>query len=140
MQRSTCSLDPGLGADLREAVHRHREGERRRSFAARLHVGDLLGDAVDTEVDAAPDPGLCVEVASALLASARVDHEQPAAWLTRPGAPYPHDLDLLWFPPLQRAFAEAGVTPRCLVVVTKKGWYEPLGDERAEWKRLRIRT
>ena len=40
---------------------------------------------------------------------------------------------------MRRAFAEAGLTPRCVAVVTKNGWYDPVLDQTVVWDRLRIR-
>ena len=150
--------DPGLRADLRLAVHRLRAGERRRRFPAAVHVGDLVGGLVDDTVgDPADDSGddavhwtvdpglsdevgLRTEIAAALLSRALLHNDPPAVWLTRVGEPWPHDLDAAWIGPLDRALAEAGVVPRCLVVVTKAGWYDPVSGQRATWQRLRIRS
>ena len=40
---------------------------------------------------------------------------------------------------LAALFAEAGLVPRCVAVVTKNGWYDPVLGERVTWDRLRIR-
>jgi hypothetical protein len=127
--------------DLRLAVHALRVAHRGCRFDPALHVGDLTGDPATWQQ--APrerlDPGLRAEVAAALLSRAQTRPGRPAVWLTRPGVPEPHDLDLAWLGPLRRALAEAEVVPRCLAVVTRSGWYAPLTGERATWQRLRVR-
>jgi len=131
-----------LHRDLRLAVHALRSGERRRRFAATLHVG-RPGGAAATYVercDEPLDPGLRVEIAAALLSRALLEEQAPAAWLTRVGHPDPHDLDVAWLGPVRRAFDEAAVLPRCVAVVTKQGWYDPWLGERVVWDRLRIRS
>ncbi|QIX26433.1 hypothetical protein ncot_07325 [Nocardioides sp. JQ2195] len=143
-------VDPELRAELRLAVHRLRRTTRQRVFAPTLHVGALFGESITWPLaeigairptDAEPvDVGLAGEIVAALLSRALLVEDRPAAWLTRVGFPEPHDLDLAWLPVASRVFTEAGIRPRGLVVVTKNGWYEPLGDDRATWARLRVRT
>ena len=132
-----------LRRDLRETVFALRSGTRLRLFAPELHVGTLGGTAVTYPAADAPDLGLRAEIAAALVSRAlgvtSFDLRGPEAWLTRVGMPEPHDLDLAWLPPLRRAFAEAGLAPRCVAVVTKHGWYDPVLDQRVVWDRLRIR-
>jgi hypothetical protein len=60
-------------------------------------------------------------------------------WLTRPGELSPHDDDLRWLGPATWACAALGV-PVGLVVVTRRGWFDPVSDVRREWRRLRRRT
>lgn len=143
-------VDPEVRAELRLAVHRLRSSTRKRAFAPTLHVGALLDDSLTwrlPETGAARpggadpvDVGLAGEIVAALLSRALLVYDRPSAWLTRVGVPEPHDLDLAWLPVADRVFAEAGVSPRALVVLTKSGWYEPLGDDRATWARLRVRS
>ncbi len=132
-----------LRRDLREAVFELRSGTRLRVFAPQLHVGTLAGPTVTYAASDAPDVGLRAEIAAALVSRALVVTSGglpgPEAWLTRVGWPEPHDLDLAWLPSLRRAFAEAGLAPRCVAVVTKQGWYDPVLDQRVVWDRLRIR-
>jgi hypothetical protein len=113
-------------------------------FTPELHVGALGGPAVIYAASQTPDVGLRAEIAAALVSRALevtyVDGAGPEAWLTRVGWPEPHDLDLAWLPSLRRAFAEAGLAPRCVAVVTKQGWYDPVLDQRVVWDRLRIRA
>ena len=129
-----------LRRDLRDAVHALRSGTRRRLFAPVLHVGTLGGPEVTYDAGDAPDLGLRAEIAAALVSRALVVAPGPEAWLTRVGTPEPHDVDLAWLPPVRRAFAEAGLTPRCVAVVTKNGWYDPVLDQTVVWDRLRIRS
>lgn len=142
MRQGGHMADTETRADLRLTVHQFRRSNRRRVFPPVLHVGALTGPAVHWPLEddsPAPDAGLRAEIASALLSRALLDHDRPAWWLTRVGVPEPHDLDLAWAPVLDRVSAEAGIEPRCIVVVTKAGWFEPLGDDRATWTRLRVR-
>jgi hypothetical protein len=129
-----------LRRDLRETVFALRSGTRRRLFAPVLHVGALGGPAVAYDAGETTDLGLRAEIAAALLSRALLAAPGPEAWLTRAGLPEPHDLDLAWLPPVRRAFAEAGLVPRCVAVVTKSGWYDPVLDQRVQWERLRIRA
>jgi hypothetical protein len=130
-------------AGLRLVVHRLRRAERRRIFPPAVHVGPLdrpVSVAIDPGGRGRPDvydDGLRCDLARRLL-----EHAEPegcGGWLTRVGRPEPHDLDALWASALARAFLEAGLEPAFLVVVTKQGWYEPRGDRRRTWQRLRIR-
>lgn len=131
-----------LEADLRLAVHRLRSGERRRRFPAALHVGDLTGKAATwvDETGLRMDQALRTDVALELLGRA-LDAGQaaPAVWLTRPGVPSPHDVDVAWHGPVRRALGALGVEARCVVVVTKQGWYDPLSGDGRTWRRLRVR-
>jgi hypothetical protein len=162
------TADAELRAALRRAVHRLRRSERRRIFPPAVHVGPLddpetlvLADhprpsTPSTPYDGPPgldrfgarlpadrfdpdrlDVGLRTDLAGRLLERARPG--ACGAWLTRVGHPLPHDLDAAWLGPLRHAFLEAGREPVFLVVVTKNGWYEPLGEGRRTWQRLRIR-
>lgn len=139
-------VDPEVRAELRLAVHRLRRTTRQRVFAPMLHVGALFGESIEWPLDGPPggdqeiDVGLAGEIVAALLSRALLLDDSPAAWLTRVGTPDPHDLDLAWLPVAGRVFAEAGIRARALVVITKGGWYEPIGDGRATWTRLRVRT
>ncbi|WP_067441804.1 hypothetical protein [Nocardioides jensenii] len=135
-------VDTDTRAELRLLVHRFRQQTRRRVFAPVLHVGGFDGASLEWSLDErpAPDVGLRAEILAALVSRARLEHEQPVVWLSRMGVPAPHDLDLAWAPVAARAMSEARLAPRCIVVVTKTGWYEPLGDDRATWTRLRVRS
>lgn len=132
---------PDPSGDLRLAVHRLRRATRSPVFRPVLHLGALCAGSVDWFLDDPPTPdvGLRAEIVAALLSRALLAHEQPMAWLTRPGVAQSHDLDIAWAPVVARVFAESGLEPGTIAVVTKAGWYEPLGDGAAHWKRLRMR-
>lgn len=133
-----------MRTELRAVVRQFRAREQRRGYApVALHVGDLSGEAVTWSHRRGEwiDPALRTDVVAALLERLGQDSGvAPAAWITRAGALQPHDEDLAWAGAVHRAFAAAGLTPRCVVVVTKTGWYSPQGGERAEWKRPRRRA
>ena len=125
---------------LRLAVWHLRRDEVRRRFPPRLHLGvpgaqqvafdDLAADRLDA--------ALRTEIAAALLSRARELTDRPAAWLTREGELTPHDADLAWLAAVEAATGEAGLLVPMLVV-TRRGWYDPRTDARREWKRLRVR-
>ncbi len=133
-------FDDASRAALRRAVFALRSGERRRVFPPSVHVGDPDGSHV-TYVDGGGDRldhTLRSDVVAALL-RAHPEAHRAALWLTRPGHPFPHDVDLVWMPAAAAAFAEAGEDPAWVAVVTKNGWYEPFGERAASWRRLRLR-
>ena len=120
---------------LREAVRRHASGERRRRFAAVVHVGR---PGVREQSVAAPvhgtDHALRADLMGALLA--RSPDPAPLVWLTRPGKLHVHDVDLAWLAAAGTAWAEAG-RDLSWVVVTRHGWWDPRSDLRREWQRIR---
>jgi hypothetical protein len=65
--------------------------------------------------------------------------QRPSLWLTRPGELSVHDDDLRWLGPTAWAGASLGCPVR-LVVVTRRGWFDPVSGVRREWRRLRSRT
>jgi hypothetical protein len=85
------------------------------------------------------DDGLRADVAVALLRRGSALSSRPFLWLTRPGGLSPHDDDLRWLGPTSWAGAALG-SPVRLVVVTRRGWFDPVTDVRREWRRLRRRT
>ena len=85
-----------------------------------------------------PTPGLRADVVLALLRAAASLTPRPALWLTRPGELSPHDDDLRWLGPAAWAAQALGM-PVGLVVVTRRGWFDPVSDVRREWRRLRPR-
>lgn len=132
-------LDREDRAALRRAVFALRSGQRRRIFATAVHVGDPDGEHATYAVgDDRLDSGLRVDIVGRLLQSVQ-DDETPAFWLSRVGSPEPHDEDRIWLAAARQAFAEAGQDARWFAVVTKNGWYDPLGGDSATWERLRIR-
>jgi len=126
---------------LRGAVLDLAEREARRHFPAVLHAG-LPGRAVfHTLTGGATDPGLRADVALALVRHAAGRVPRPYVWLTRSGELSVHDEDLLWVGPVAWAAAALGQPtlgqPTGLVVVTRRGWFDPVSGVRREWRRLR---
>lgn len=125
---------------LRDVVGALRTRYRSRRFPWQLHLGDPRSAYLTLDADprAGLDDALRTEVVGALLARGRERPGVPMVWLTRPGELAWHDLEAAWLAPCRRAYAEAGV-PLTLVVVTKRGWYDPRSGQRREWLRLRTR-
>ena len=121
---------------LRCAVLDLAGSEARRHFPAVLHAG-LPGRAVFHARSGGPtDSGLRADVALALLRCASGRVPRPFVWLTRPGELSVHDDDLLWLGPVAWAAAALGQQTG-LVVVTRRGWFDPVSGVRREWRRLR---
>jgi hypothetical protein len=137
------SRSPGAAARqtlLRQEVGRFRVRESRRVFDLAVHVG-RLGAARDTFVVPARDlpvmdVGLRIDVASSLVEG--TDDDWREAWVTRPGTPQVHDLDLQWLAAVSEAFAIHGRTLEGFWVVTRFGWRDALTEEARVWKRLRL--
>jgi hypothetical protein len=123
---------------LRAATRALVEGERRRRFPVTLHAG--TPDRCARHVDDPPldDPGLRADVVLALLRAGASLTPRPMLWLTRPGELSPHDDDLRWLGPAAWAAQALGMELG-LVVVTRRGWFDPVSDVRREWRRLRPR-
>lgn len=133
-------LDKETRAALRRAVFALRSGERRRVFETAVHVGDPDGEHASYAVGGDRlDQALRVDLLATLLTNVPED-QTPAFWLTRVGVPEPHDDDRVWLAAARQAFAEAGQEPRWCAIVTKNGWYDPVGGDSVTWDRLRIRT
>lgn len=131
IERSTHSV-------LRAAVLELVETEPRRQFPAVLHAG-TPGRSV-RHVDAgATDAGLRADVTLALMRRAGTATTAPHVWLSRPGALSAHDDDLRWLGPVDWAAAALGLHTG-LVVVTRRGWFDPVSGVRREWRRLRRRS
>ena len=124
---------------LRAATLEHVEGEARRHFPVVLHAGEPGRSVRHVEAPPLADAGVRGDVALALLRRARVLTPRPYVWLTRPGELSPHDDDLRWTGPVSWACSSIG-QPVGLVVVTRRGWFDPVSDVRREWRRLRRRT
>ncbi|MDR7254537.1 hypothetical protein J2X46_003530 [Nocardioides sp. BE266] len=124
---------------LRAAVLELVEAEPRRRFPAVVHAGIPGRSVRHVEDPALPDAGLRADVVLALLRHAARAAEPPLLWLTRPGELTPHDDDLRWLGPARWAASALGL-PVGLVVVTRRGWFDPVSDVRREWRRLRPRT
>lgn len=124
---------------LRAAVVELVDSRQARSAPPALHAG-IPGRAVRHVDDPAlGDAGVRSDVVLALLrgGSRLVGH--PLLWLTRPGELSTHDIDLRWLGPAGWASRASGVDP-VLVVVTPRGWFDPVSGVRREWRRLRPRT
>jgi hypothetical protein len=129
---------------LRRAVADHVAREPRRIHPPLLHVGwpggpeDVFVIRPDDELDHA----LRSDVVAAMLHKARrhapVSGAVPMLWLTRSGPLEVGDLDLAWLAAARSAGAEASVH-LVLVVVTRRGWFDPRTGVLREWKRLRTR-
>lgn len=134
---------PMLGV-LRRAVADHAAGERRRVYPPLLHVGWPGGrqDVFATDPGDRLDHALRCDVVAAMLRVARrhapVTDAVPMLWLTRSGPLSIGDVDLAWLAAARAACAEAGVG-LTMVVVTRKGWFDPRSEVRREWQRLRNR-
>ena len=85
-----------------------------------------------------PTPACAPTSSSHSCARAASLTPRPALWLTRPGELSPHDDDLRWLGPAAWAAQALGM-PVGLVVVTRRGWFDPVSDVRREWRRLRPR-
>jgi hypothetical protein len=148
MARTSLGAAPHLA--LRAPIDRHThqvlraatlelvESEARRHFPTVLHAGEPGRSLRHVEDPPLADAGLRCDVALALLRGASARTRRPAVWLTRPGELCPHDDDLRWIGPVAWASASLGM-PVGLVVVTRRGWFDPVSDVRREWRRLRRR-
>ena len=59
-------------------------------------------------------------------------------WLTRTGDFVLEDPDAAWLSAARSAYAEAGLCIT-MVVVTRRGWWDPRSGASRKWKRLRAR-
>ena len=125
---------------LRRAVLDFRGAEKRKTFAPVVHVG--VPGAVDLTYEPGRDQplehGLRADLVAALLRATGADTVEPLVWVTRTGEFVLEDADAAWLSAARSAYAEAGV-PLTMVVVTRRGGWDPrLGRSRV-WKRLRRR-
>lgn len=120
---------------LRAAVLDLVESEARRRFPTVLHAG-IPGRSARHVDDRPLDPGVRADIALALLRRAGAATSAPHVWITRPGELSVHDEDLLWLAPVAWAAAALGQQAG-LVVVTRRGWFDPVSGVRREWRRLR---
>lgn len=146
-QGGWVALHPGLQAPIDRHTHRVLraatlqlvEDETRRRFPPTLHAGEPGRGVRHVDDPPLADAGLRADVALALLRQAARLTPRPFLWLTRPGELSPHDDDLRWLGATAWAGASLG-SPARLVVVTRRGWFDPVSDVRREWRRLRRRT
>lgn len=139
-------MDVTVGSDadrrvlLREEVGRFRARESRRVFDVAVHLGVLAGERDSFVVRAqdvpAVDGALRTDVLSRLLDQSPEGWR--TAWLTRPGTPETHDLDLLWLAAARTAFGMHGRALDGFFAVTRTGWRDVLTDESRVWRRLRL--
>jgi hypothetical protein len=133
-----------LRTSLRQAVLEHVTSERRRVFPPLLHVGRPAGpQAVFAPDPAGADHDLLdqatrTDVVAALLQRAASWGDPPLVWLTRPGDLVLQDVDAGWLAASRAAAAEAEL-PLTLVVVTRRGWWDPRSGVTRTWRRLRAR-
>ncbi|WP_307861736.1 hypothetical protein [Nocardioides xinjiangensis] len=120
---------------LRAAVVELVAAEQRRRFPTAVHAG-APGRCLRHVDDPPSDAGLRADLALALLRGAATLTPRPLLWLTRPGELSPHDEDLRWVGPAAWAGRALGLDVG-LVVVTRRGWFDPVSDVRREWRRLR---
>lgn len=113
------------------------EPRRRSGFPTVVHAGAPGCSLRHVEAPPLPDAGLRADVVLTLLRGA--PGSRPHLWLTRPGELSPHDDDLRWLGPAQWAASALGL-PVGLVVVTRRGWFDPVSGVRREWRRLRRRS
>ena len=131
-------VDRHTHAVLRAATLELVEGEARRRFPLVVHAGVPGRSVRHVEDPPVPDAGLRADVVLALLRASAALTPRPLLWLTRPGELSPHDDDLRWLGPAGWAACALGM-PVGLVVVTRRGWFDPVSDVRREWHRLRPR-
>ncbi|HET7194886.1 MAG TPA: hypothetical protein VFI99_07820 [Nocardioides sp.] len=125
---------------LRRAVLDFRVAEKRKAFAPVVHVG------VPGTVDLSYEPrreqslehGLRADLVAAFLRASGTDPVEPLVWVTRTGEFVLEDTDAAWLSAARSAYAEAGV-PLTMVVVTRRGWWDPRSGRSRVWKRLRRR-
>lgn len=131
-------IDRHTHAVLRAATLELVESESRRRFPTTLHAGVPGRTVRHVEDPPATDAGLRADIVLSLVRQSAAAVPRPLLWLTRPGELSPHDDDLRWVGPAGWACAALGA-PLGLVVVTRRGWFDPVSDVRREWRRLRRR-
>ena len=134
------TLPPETHGLLRRAVLEHRVRERRKTFSPVLHVGvpGELELVVDHRQAGPIEHGLRADLVAACLRHTRGGSVEPLVWLTRTGDFVLEDPDAAWLSAARSAYGEAGLG-LTMVVVTRRGWWDPRTDVGREWKRLRPR-
>jgi len=129
---------------LRQEVAILRAQESRRVFDVAIHVGELGGrrdsfvrtqDTASIDI-AAMDIGLRIDVVSSLVGTSAP--EAVSAWVSRPGAPHTHDVDLEWLAAASVAFGMHGRELAGFYAITRSGWLDVRTGEQRVWKRLRL--
>ena len=123
---------------LRAATLELVEAGATRRFPTALHAGVPGRSVRHVEDPPVADAGSRADVVLALLRAATPLVPRPLLWLTRPGELTVHDDDLRWLGPAAWAARALGM-PVGLVVVTRRGWFDPVSDVRREWRHLRPR-
>jgi hypothetical protein len=122
----------------RTEVGRFRVAQPRRTFPLGVHLGVPAGPRCSLELPWPPD-GVDAGLRSDLLGALLTRAEEPAyLWLTRPGVPERHDVDIDWHAAAVRAFGAYGASLRGSFAVTRSGWLDVVNGEARSWKRLRI--
>ncbi|MDE0776990.1 MAG: hypothetical protein OSB43_12005 [Nocardioides sp.] len=128
---------PAAERDLRRAVLEHAVAERRRVFPPVVHVGMPGAEEACFAPDGHDlDQALRTDVVEALARRARRPGDPLLVWLTRRGDLGEQDADLRW----ARAARSAADELECelpMVVVTRRGWRDPLSGASRTWRRLR---
>jgi hypothetical protein len=134
------ALIPAAHPLLRRAVLEHRVTERRKTFPPVLHVGvpGELELVVDHRQAGPIEHGLRADLVAACLRHTRGGSVEPLVWLTRTGEFVLEDPDAVWLAAARSAYAEAGLG-LTMVVVTRRGWWDPRSGASREWRRLRRR-
>ena len=125
---------------LRRAVLDLRVTESRKTFPPVLHVGvpGAAAIAYEPRRNEPLEHGLRADLVAACLRHTCVGEVVPLVWVTRTGDFVLEDSDAAWLSAARSAYAEAGV-PLTMVVVTRRGWWDPRSGASREWKRLRRR-
>ena len=117
-----------------------RARESRRVFDLAITVGELAGERDSFVLRAqdvpAMDIGLRIDVVSSLVGQSAP--EAISAWVTRPGAPHAHDVDLEWLAAANVAFGIHGRELAGFYAITRSGWLDVRTGEHKAWKRLRL--
>jgi hypothetical protein len=114
--------------------------EKRKAFAPVVHVGVPGAAHLSYEPgrDQPLEHGLRADLVAAFLRATGNDLVEPLVWVTRTGEFVLEDADAAWLSAARSAYAEAGV-PLTMVVVTRRGWWDPRSGRNRVWQRLRRR-
>ena len=132
---------PDVARLLRRAVLDHARSERRRVHLPLVHVGVPGGAerALAVRPEDRLDHALRADAVAAMrAATSREGTVEPLVWLTRAGALELQDVDAAWLAAARTAYAEAG-GQLVMVVVNRRGWWDPRSGAGRTWQRLRER-